>query len=153
MRCCDTLRNALQYTATHCNALQRTATHCNALQRTATQCVAHCNALQRTATHCNSLNHTASRTELAGCTSRARGGAATHCAMLCNALQCTATHCHTLQHAAAHQNARHLALNWQDALHVRDERKVLRHIMYAMLCNALQYTATHFHTLQHTAAH
>ena len=144
----------------HICTLKHTVSHSNKLQHTATYCNIHCNThcyklqlhsriesmscgvlqirLQRTATHCNTLQHTA-----------------THC----STLQCTATNCNALQHTASRGNTlqhtlqrtpQHTAAVLTYEIFVLQERKT---VFGRVGSNTLQYTATHYHTLQCIATH
>ena len=140
----------MRMTRTHHNSLQHTAADCNTLQHTAT----HCNTLHHTATHCNSLQNT-QRCALKDITSL---GMLTlqHTATNCNTLQLTATHCNTLQHTehtATHFNTRVNASCYKYGCIMAQKNDYNTSQRIATQRNALQDTAIHCNTLQHTPTH
>jgi len=132
--------------------------HCNTLQHTAT----HCNTLHHTTTHCNTLQH-----NMHGIWYWIHIWKTTwwtlilqHTATHCDTLQHTATHCNTLQHTAT-QHARNQIRKTTFrtrilqffAAHTKYWHNMYRitygqHYFWTL---ALQHTATHCNTPQHTA--
>jgi len=119
------MSKTLQHTATPCNTLQRTATtHYNTLQHTAT----HCNALQQhTATHCNHAGcRIVSRYDIMSYRDIPHGCRVLQLvvAVCCSGSQCVAVCCNGFGMMS-----------------------------YRAILFALQRSATHYNTLQHTTTH
>jgi len=156
--CAATQCTTLHQTATHCNTLPHTATHCHTLRNTAT----HCNTLQHTATYGNRLQHTIFRHRECAAPLPCLISYVRHDSR-CNTLQHTTTHCNTLfspLHLYYMCSMPHfISATWPivyvpyASFHMCDMTRAATHCNSFCMCNnriALQHTATHYNTLQHT---
>jgi len=127
------------HSATYCNTLQHSATLCNTPQHA----TSHCTTLQHRAVHCNTCNTLQCTAPQYPWPSIAAAQPSSASGRIC-ARTC-ATRYDTLQHTAMHCNTVPMIIHCRSTT-----EQCIGMNMCTYMCNALRYTATYCHALQHS---